>query len=142
MVKEEKPDRIIDIRKLKVGTTLLLETEKEIYEFKVTNPDANEVEVTGTIFYNMGYTKSIPGVLVGCTDGGPLVKSNEIQLNKKIHLEYIVKKKKNSLTTANVISGKMFSPDGTLNIELWPNYINPYAYDEEKDSEKPDKDKK
>lgn len=110
----------IDIRKLKSGTMLLIETEKAIYEIKVLNGRRLSVEIQGGNRF-LRWTKATLNGSFGERNGSgeKELKKGCIHWGEGIDLSYEVNSVTNSVTTSTVITGKVTADDKSWSYDVW-----------------------
>ncbi len=110
----------IDIRKLKKGDEILLETEEFVYLIKMINPSIKSVQIEGGRLFKRKQKAKIHGSYT--QEGEAKMMSGYIMFGEKLELSYKRDNIHNTVCLSPVISGKITgkSVDDTLwYYEVW-----------------------
>ena len=113
-------DAHIDIRKLKKDTTLLIETDKAVYEIRILNGKRLSVEIQGGKRF-LTWTKATLNGAFGSKNGSgeKELRRGHIFWGEGIDLSYELNGATHSMVTAPVISGQVTAPDKSWKYDVW-----------------------
>lgn len=110
----------IDVTRLEPGTSVLLETEINVFELVFTDPVAGEMMMQGGGPEHICY-KMRPAVLLGSTKGGDIVKQKQIHrgyyLTVKVWGDDIASKAA-TFNTGEIRSAKIVAPGEAWSYEM------------------------
>jgi hypothetical protein len=110
---------MIDITKMQRNTVILIETVNAVYEIKVTGPKSCTIEIQG----GKRFVRPTKAILNGSFEDSDAhekeLQKGMINWAESMDISYKINKITHSISTADVLSARIYAPDGSWNYEVW-----------------------